>query len=365
MLYVIIWQKGKIITIKKESPTKQIVELLIDNNDKRLAINYPLISGLSRVGDEVVVNITAVELGLGTGGYDFVIANISNPPFGRLLSNEHIIKNRYTPLQYSVKNDEILEGSNPNDSFQERTLNKTPVLIISVHSMLPFLVTLLKYNNSKCKIIYVMTDSASLPIWISEHVELLLEQRLLDGTITSGQSFGGHYEAINKFSGLLMAKEKYAADIIIIGPGPGSVGTGTDYGFSSLEVGELVNAVHLLSGIPVVAPRISFHDKRKRHNGISHHTLLSLAKATLSKAYLPLPVLENHYNRVLQKQVVDHCLDIKHTVEWIYPSNKQNTKEKMDIFPSTITTMGRDFESDPAFFQALDVAAQFAINNFL
>ena len=43
----------------------------------RLAINLTDLSGPAAVGDRVLVNTTALDLGLGTGGRDFVIANLT------------------------------------------------------------------------------------------------------------------------------------------------------------------------------------------------------------------------------------------------------------------------------------------------
>ena len=48
------------------------------NGELQRAYNYPKITGHINIGDEVLLNTTAVELSLGTGGYHFVIANLNN-----------------------------------------------------------------------------------------------------------------------------------------------------------------------------------------------------------------------------------------------------------------------------------------------
>ena len=48
------------------------------NGEIQKAYNYPKMTGNVNVGDEVVLNTTAVELSLGTGGYHFVITNLNN-----------------------------------------------------------------------------------------------------------------------------------------------------------------------------------------------------------------------------------------------------------------------------------------------
>ena len=70
----------------------------------------------------------------------------------------------------------------------------------------------------------------------------------LKTTITYGQAYGGKVETVSKFSALVAAKHVARADISLVTMGPGIVGTNTRYGFSGLEVGELVNAVYALGG---------------------------------------------------------------------------------------------------------------------
>lgn len=357
---MLLWKKGVVVSICNETARKQIIETQNDDG-KRLAINYPLLTGVCKVGDEILYNATAVELKLGTGGYDFIIANLTNPPLERENTNEHIMKNRYTPLQFAIHSGEEIEKNGLLIQPASDFLCNTPVLIISLHSMLPLLVLILKQQQPHSNIVYVMTDSTSLPIWLSEHVEILLEQRLLAGTITSGQSFGGEVEAVNKFSALLLARERYAADYIIIGPGPGSVGTGSEWGYSAIEVGEIVNAVAILCGRPIVVPRISFSDKRSRHIGISHHLLTTLTKVTLTPAYFPLPLFSDERYELILNQITSTELDTKQNIQWLIPKCITYIRELLLSYNKQIVTMGRDIDNDPSFFQGVCAAAQFAL----
>lgn len=357
---MLLWQKGVIIGIKQSDSHKEVVEIRNPKtNEVRLGINYPYLTGECRIGDEVLLNSTAVELKLGTGGYDFIIANISQPPIDRKISDGHIIKNRYTPLQYAIQSGEELVDSDRFNMYS--SLEGTPVLIISLHSMLPILTILIKDKKPTSKIVYIMTDATSLPIWLSEHVDVLKAQQLIYSTITIGQSFGGDIEAINKYSGLLLAKEMFEADFIIIGPGPGSVGTASDWGFSAVEVGELINATNILSGNPIVVPRISFQDVRLRHYGISHHLLTSLSKIALTKSNLPLPLFNDERQTLLNRQVLDYRLAEKHELHWRVPSSERELENKIRKYDLMILTMGRSIEQDPSFFQAVGIAADYAI----
>lgn len=357
---MLLWNKGVVTAIFANTERKQILEVK-SGDELRLAINYPILTGGCNLGDEVLFNITAVELRLGTGGYDFVIANLTNLPLERRLTNEHIMKNRYTPLQFAIQSGEEIVETNLSLNLMTDTLQSTPVFIISLHSMLPLLALFLKHQKPNSTIVFVMTDSTSLPIWLSEHVETLMEQCLLTGTITSGQSFGGEVEAVNKFTGLLLAKERYCADFIIIGPGPGSVGTGSEWGFSAIEVGELINAVSILSGLPIVVPRISFSDKRSRHIGISHHLITTLSKVSLTSANLPLPQFADDRHQYIQSQIIRSQLATKHKIEWLIPEGLTYIRELLQKYNRKIVTMGRGIDDDPSFFQGVSAAALYGL----
>lgn len=355
---MLLWSKGVVTTICSESNFKQTLQIKC-NDELRFAINYPILTGECTIGDEVLFNITAVELKLGTGGYDFVIANLTSPPLKRSLTKEHIIKNRYTPLQFAIHSGEEVNIGNQKDKLMADTLMSIPVLIISLHSMLPIIALYLKQQNPNSNIVYVMTDATSLPIWLSDHVGTLMEQKLINGNITCGQSFGGEIEAVNKFSGLLLAKERYEADYIIVGPGPGSVGTGSEWGFSAIEVGELIHAVSILAGIPVVVPRISFSDQRSRHIGISHHLMTTLSKACLATAYFPLPRFADDRYQYIQNQIDNLELETKHKIEWLDPESLNYIREILQGYKKKIATMGRGIDEDPSFFQGVCAAANF------
>jgi uncharacterized protein DUF3866 len=51
--------------------------------DGEPCIAYPELTGPVAVGDEVIVNVQARELGLGSGGFDVVHANLTQGP-GRM-----------------------------------------------------------------------------------------------------------------------------------------------------------------------------------------------------------------------------------------------------------------------------------------
>lgn len=68
---------GKIVDIRSENNLIQDIVVDIDGSLER-AYNYIQITGIAKIGDEVALNTTAVELNLGTGGFHFVMYNLNN-----------------------------------------------------------------------------------------------------------------------------------------------------------------------------------------------------------------------------------------------------------------------------------------------
>ena len=65
------------------------------------ALAYPALTGRPEPGDRVLLNTTALDLGLGTGGYALVVAVPDRLPPDRS-GPGHLVKARYTPLQAVV-----------------------------------------------------------------------------------------------------------------------------------------------------------------------------------------------------------------------------------------------------------------------
>ncbi len=66
-------------------------------------VAYPRLTGEVAEGDEVLVNVQARELGLGSGGFDVVHANLTR---GLGLGPEpdaHVMVLPYTPLQFATR----------------------------------------------------------------------------------------------------------------------------------------------------------------------------------------------------------------------------------------------------------------------
>src|SRR6185503_10789403 len=95
------------------------------------------LTGPVAVGDRVVLNTTAVELGLGTGGWHVVHWNLERDELDEP-GPGHIMKVRYTSLQVDTGAAEELHPDLPTD------LEGMPVIVGSLHSQLPVVAVVLK-----------------------------------------------------------------------------------------------------------------------------------------------------------------------------------------------------------------------------
>jgi hypothetical protein len=159
------------------------------------------------------------------------------------------------------------------------------------------------------------------------------------------------------FSGLLAAREA-GADVIVAGDGPGSAGTATEWGASSLDSAMSLNAAGILGGRPVAALRISFADPRDRHRGVSHHSLTSLTRVALVETHVAVPVIEDEELRLLVWEALRAAkVDLRHQLVEVTGQPALDLLSDRGIEPSS---MGRGVSDDPEFFLAAGAAGVLA-----
>ena len=352
----LVARQGVLVRKVREQPGMEVWMVAVDDQEAQ-AVVYLALVGAGQPGDQVLLNTTAVELELGTGGQHFVIARQGEgEPAPEHVSREdgHIMKLRYTPLQCRVCAAEE-EASPYHDALRATTeLPGTPVVCLGLHSQLAPAVGGIKAVNPALRVAYVMTDSAALPLAYSRLVAELTARGLLDLTVTVGQAFGGTLEAVNIYSGLVTAVVAGGADIIIAGQGPGNAGTGTPLGFGGIEQAVLLNAAGALAGRAIAVPRISFADPRPRHAGISHHTQTVLGRLTLAEVLLPVPVLAPEQAAVLAPQLAPLSRHRRITTDGT-PGIALCRAQGI-----TLRSMGRSYEEDAAFFLAAAAAGRLA-----
>jgi hypothetical protein len=323
--------------------TATVTELLLERpglqrvgTDLGRAYVLTQLTGTVAVGDRVVLNTTAVELGLGTGGWHVVHWNTARDVFDEP-GPGHIMKLRYTSLQVDAGSTEEHDPGTGTD------LGGMPVVVGSLHSQVPGVAAAIRATRPDARLAYVMTDGAALPIVISDLVDAMTRVGLVDTTITAGHAFGGDLEAVSVPSALALARHVAHADAVIVAMGPGVVGTSSPLGTSALEVAAVLDAAAALGGQPVAILRMSDGDPRERHRGVSHHsrTALDLVRSSVLVASPEAGAYEHdrHDVRVVEGPDVPALLD---------------------ALGLRVTTMGRGPEEDPLFFRSCAAAGALA-----
>ena len=322
------------------------------------ALAYPGLVGDPVVGDRVLLNVSALALGLGTGGYALVVALPDRLPADDQSpadrADGHMVKARYTPQQAIVLG--VDEDASPHRTAMAAAtdLGGMPVVVADLHSALPAIVAGVTATRPGTRIAYVMTDGAALPAWFSRTLDGL--RTLLAGTVTVGQAYGGDLEATNIHSGLLAARHVLRADVTVVAQGPGNLGTGTEWGFSGTAAGEAINAAAVLGGRPVGSVRISSADARDRHRGVSHHSVTAYGRVALAHADivvpagLPEPLASDVATAIAQ-------LGIRHTLVEVAIDGLDAALRDL---PVRLSTMGRDLDSDHAYFLSAAAAGRHA-----
>jgi hypothetical protein len=318
------------------------------------ALAYTALVGSPEPGDRVLLNVSALALGLGTGGYALVVALPDRLPPDPRVGAGHVVKARYTPLQPVVLG--VDEESSPyRDTMTGATdLGGMPVVVADLHSALPAVLAGVRASRPGTRVAYVMTDGGALPAWFSRTLDGL--RGYLAGTVTAGQAYGGDLEATNVHGGLLAARQVLGAEVTVVAQGPGNLGTGTAWGFSGTAAGEAVNAVVALGGRPVGSLRISGADARTRHRGVSHHSLTAYGRVALAAADLVVPAglpepLAGEVAAAVEPLAARHKLVTVDTA---------GLDAALRESPVPLSTMGRGLDEDPAYFIAAAAAGRHA-----
>jgi hypothetical protein len=344
---VITWRKGAVIATRREWQGAVELDVSVSGASVR-ALCYPALTGRPVPGDTVLLNTTALDLGLGTGGYALVVALPDRLPPDQKLPG-HLVKARYTPLQATVLGADE-QGSPHHDVLRDADdLAGMPVVVADLHSALPAVLAGIPHLEKRT-VVYVMQDGGALPAWFSRSCAELREAGWLAGVVSTGQCFGGDLETVTLHTGLLAARHVLGADIVIVAQGPGNLGTGTRWGFSGVAAGEAVNAAACLGGRPVAALRVSFADPRERHRGISHHSLTAYGRVALARADVVVPTgLDATGLGAEGDEIAAQAEPLagRHT---LVPVPVDGLEQALRESPVRLSTMGRGLDEDLAYF---------------
>src|ERR1035441_6870059 len=225
-----------------EREQRLVVELATEGGEgaRRAAVADVALVGRSEVGDEVVVNVEALDLGLGSGGFDIVHVNLTRGLDGGGTPGAEVMKLNYTSLQHAVApiEDELLELP------VER-----PVAVLALHGQLG--AWAFAQSAPGGRLGYVLTEGGALPGGHSRTVRALRDQGLLAGHLTAGAAFGGEGEAITTAGALHHGLRALGWDAALCGPGPGIVGSSSALGHGGMAALDSAH-VSLALGCPTL-----------------------------------------------------------------------------------------------------------------
>ena len=351
---MIRWRTGTVSGIAGEWPGVREILVDVDGDGAVRALAYVALVGTPEAGERVLLNTTALSLGLGTGGHALVVAIPDRLPPDPDGAPGLLVKARYTPSQVSVMGVDDQQSPHHELIAAATSIDALPVVVADLHSALPAILAGVRADRPDARVAYVMTDGGALPLWYSRTVAGI--GHLLCGTVTAGQAFGGELESVTVHTALLAAKHVLRADVAIVAQGPGNLGTGTPWGFSGVAAGEAVNAVAALHGAPIGALRISGADPRERHRGVSHHCLTAFGRVALAAAELPVPTgLSAELDAAVRADLAP--LTGRHHVVEV---DSSGLLAALTGLPVPLSTMGRSLHEDVAYFLAGAAAGRHA-----
>ena len=326
------------------------------DGERRPAWADTALLGEMREADEVVVNVAAVELGLGSGGFDVVHVNLTRGlEGGGVPGGEHVIKLNYTSLQHPVEPVEATEsrfltrdmGAKGTAETGQRTGGESgvasvraSVLVLPLHGHLAPAAWAAAEAAPGLRVGYVQTGGGALPGSLSRDVAQLRERGLLCGQVAAAPAYGGEHEALSTVGAIDAAAGRLGWDAILVGPGPGIIGSETEFGHGGMAALDSAHAALSLRLPTLISPRLSSSDPRERHLDVSHHTCTVLG-LLLAPVEVAVPAGEEEIAAALEAAPGQHRLrravaDLDGYAESGLPRR----------------TMGRDLEEDPLFFAA-------------
>jgi len=262
----LVLRRGRVVVAGEPVPPPRAEqELVVDvaGRGERAAVADTGLVGLAEVGDDVVVNTQAADLGLGSGGFDVVHVNLTRGLDGPGVAGAHVMKLNYSSLQHAVLPIEEPEPGWP--------LGR-PAAVISLHGQLAPVAWAYGQARPGARLGYIQTTGGALPGSHSRVVGDLRGRGLLVGHLTAGAAYGGEGEAITTAGALDHGLRVLGWDAAVCGPGPGILGTSTPLGHGGLTALETAHTALALGCAVAICPRMSSADPRPRHRGLSHHT---------------------------------------------------------------------------------------------
>jgi len=333
---VLSLRRGTVAAAGDPAAPVQRLEVELDG-ERRPALADTGLVGPAEAGDDVVVNVAARDLGLGSGGFDVVHVNLTRGLDGAGVPGAHVMKLNYTSLQHAVLPvEEEEEGAGAGERPAPALPLARPVAVFGLHGQLPPLAWAIGQARPGTQVGYVQTVGGALPGGLSRDVRELRARGLLCAHVTAGPAYGAEAEAITTAGALHQGLHDAGWDVAVCGPGPGILGSASALGHGGMAALDSAHAAMALGCRTLLVARMSAGDPRPRHRGISHHTMTVLG-LLLERVMVALPADAD-------PELPD---DYRHDVRRIDVDLEAYRRSGLPA-----RTMGRDLEADPDFFAA-------------
>jgi uncharacterized protein DUF3866 len=323
---MLVLRRGTVVEAGPVDGPEQRLEVDIDGRRRTAVADVAMVGGAA-VGDDVVVNGEAVDLRLGSGGFDIVHVNLTRGLDGHGVPGAHVMKLNYTSLQHAVLPVEGEELAAP--------LGR-PVAVFGLHGQLAPLAWAFRQGAPDAALGYVQTAGGALPGGHSRVVRDLRARGLLAGHLTAHPAFGGEAEAITTPGAIQHGMHDLGWDAAVCGPGPGILGSGSALGHGGMIAMDSAHAALALGCSVVLCARMSSGDPRERHRGLSHHSVTVL-RLLLAAVTVALPSSHAGVDRPGEHH------------EWITVDADLEGYRASGL---PARTMGRSLDDDPPFFAA-------------
>ncbi|HJU47122.1 MAG TPA: DUF3866 family protein, partial [Gaiellaceae bacterium] len=168
-------RRGTVGAVLERHP--ELVRLEVDGVP---AVAYPRLTGPVEEGDEVLVNVQARELGLGSGGFDVVAANLTRGLELDAADGAHVMTLPYTPLQAAAR---VAEEEHEAPA----SLDGLPVVCCALHSQVAPVCAALAGR----RVVYVQVAGGALPVSLSDAVRALRARGLLTTAVAAAPCCDG------------------------------------------------------------------------------------------------------------------------------------------------------------------------------
>ena len=299
----------EVLRLLEERPGLQRVEVDLGDGPERAYVLTQL-TGTVGAGDRVVVNTTAVELGLGTGGWHVVHWNLARDELERAGARPH----HQGPVHEPPGRRRQHRGA-PRRSWPRSSRSTgMPVVAAALHSQLPAVAVAVKERAPDARVAYVMTDGAGLAARALRPGRRP-SRRASWSTPPSraGTRSAATSRRCRSSRALAVARHVARADVAVVAMGPGHRRHQHPARLQrAWRSGRSSTPRSRSAGVPIAVPAGVVRGPAGAPPGLSHHSATALRLACRERVRVAGPVLGGDEEERLRAELVAAGIDRRH-----------------------------------------------------